>query len=193
MFHTIKQALLRKKAELLCVVLASGLLAVIFDWVQNAPYSLPVKLGPIFILGILSFYIQQILPVRIYEEKGLGVLAFDYLVWSLFLEIILLFISSKMTASSYISFCSLPFFIFSQCLFFGFICAAERETGLWQGIKQVFLHHFWKMVCLIICVRLLREVSHGLFDKLPWAQGLCDGTLYILVVYVLIAWMGSRK
>lgn len=194
MFQTIKQAMLRKKAELLCVILGSGLLAVVIDWVQNCSCGLLIKLIPIFILGIIAFYVQQILPVRIYENRGLGVLAFDYLIWSLFLEIIFFFISVKMTADLYISSFSLPFFILSHCLFFGFICAAERETGLWQGIKQIFLRHFWKTVCLITALRLLRKCSgYLLFGQLPWAQGMWEGLLYVTVVYVLITWMESGK
>ena len=128
MWNHIKESVLHKKAELLCVILASGLLAVVFDWLQNSPYNLVIKLVPIIILGIVAFYVQQILPVRIYEERGLGVLAFDYLIWRLFLEIIFFFISLKMTADLYISSFSLPFFILSQCLFFGFICAAQKPA-----------------------------------------------------------------
>lgn len=192
MFQTIKQAVLRKKAELLCVVLASGILAVIINWVQNCPCSLLVKLIPIFVLGIIAFYVQQILPVRIHQQRTLGVLAFDYLIWSLFLETILFFVSLNVTVNLY-TFFYLFFFILSHCLFCGFICAAERETGLWQGIKQIFKKHFWKMVCLITVLRLLQAVSHKLFEQLPWAQGLWGGLLYIGAVYILIAWMESGK
>ena len=110
MLQTIKQTLLHKKSELLCIILASGLLAVIIDGVQNGSCSVLVKLVLVFMLGLVAFYVQQILPVRIYQGRKLGVLAFDYLIWSLFVEIVFFFISLKVAVNLHF-FCSLFFFI----------------------------------------------------------------------------------
>lgn len=167
--------------KLLVVLLLAGCLDMLSDasflrglWVGI--YSGVVLLA---LFAFLTYFLQQVLPACIHEQKKLWNIAWKYLALRVLCEVLLFVLTSAEVSYALLKW---PYFIIVQTLFLGFVCAAANATGLWVGIKTLVTKHVLKWVGFLVAIKLL-IVAGGVLLGMGFVHSVWLAAVNVAVVY----------
>ena len=180
----------RDKWPLAGLLAGSGVLAWMME-LDLRSLGVPLAMFCVLALAILTYWVQECLPVRIYAGKKQGTLAWKFITARLVCELALFFLAFVY----YAWWVGKIYFVVTQILLWGFVCAAANATGLWKGIQTVCTRYILWLVCAAVGIWVLRYVGQKIFvfPGGAFVQGFWMAAVFIAAIYVVMPRLSVQK